>query len=311
MDTSLAAVPLDSFRSSPAMEPGPRMHIEADGFPARFDRIPFGFKHNLHTLELFGTESLRRLAGLYAAHPSEFFVAAAAASAGTSFNSVSHGKYGPQEAVERVNSEPVRVLLKRPENRDPLFRELLDTLFEQVMELRGGLQGERVARLESAVFITSKSAITPCHFDPEIAFFAQIRGQKIYHVYAPESVSEGERERFYQKGIVSICEVDLASRDPRLERVYNLMPGDGHHQPQECPHWVQTGDEVSVSYSFVFETDATRARGRTRAANYFLRGMGVAPTPPGVNPTRDAVKAAAIRVAFPIRRRVRRLISRG
>jgi hypothetical protein len=289
----------------------PRMHIEADGFATRFDRIPFGFKHNLHTLDLFSGASLRELAGRYAPHPSEYFVAAAAASAGTAFNSVRHGQCGPQEAVDRLNDEPVRVLLKRPENRDPRFRQLLDQLFAQVMELRGGLQGEKVARLESAVFITSKSAITPCHFDPEIAFFAQIRGQKIYHVYAPESVSEIERERFYQKGIVSISEVDPASRDPSLERVYNLMPGDGHHQPQDCPHWVQTGNELSVSYSFVFETDVGRARGRTRAANYFLRGIGVSPTPPGVSPARDAVKAAAIRVAFPIRRRVQRLVSRG
>jgi Cupin superfamily protein len=291
----------------PAMPATPALYIEPAGFAQRFDREPFAFSHNLHTLELFGFESLCALAGKFAVQPRDFFVAAAAPSAATEFQSVAHGQWGVEEAMQRVDSAAVRILLKRPENHDPRFRELLDTLFEQVVRLRGGLRGERVMRLESAVFVTSASSITPCHFDPEIAFFAQIEGRKNYHVYSPKSMSETELEDFYREGVVSIAQVDLTTRDPQLEHVYALEAGDGHHQPQNSPHWVQTGAARSVSYSFVLETDVSRARNRTRACNHFLRRAGVRPAVPGANPTRDSAKAAAIRVMFPIRRRVNNL----
>jgi hypothetical protein len=223
---------------------------------------------------------------------------------------VAHSQCTVEEAMRRIDSSAVRVLLKRPENHDVRFRRLLDSLFEQVVALRGGLQGERVARLESAVFVTSASSITPCHFDPEIAFFAQIEGHKNYHVYSPASMSDVELENFYRRGLVSIAQVDLPTRDPKYERFYPLKPGEGHHQPQNSPHWVETGAERSISYSFVFETDVSRARNRTRACNYFLRRTGINPAPPGARPPADAAKAAAMRVMFPIRRRLSNLAAK-
>jgi hypothetical protein len=296
----------------PAGQPGaaPTLHFESAGFAARFNREPFGFSHNLHTLDLFQFDSLLGLAERYAAAPRDYFVAAAAASAATEFTAVPHGHWPVDEALRRLDSSAMRVLLKRPENHDPRFRQLLDSLFEQIIRLRGGLGSERLVRLESAVFVTSAQSITPCHFDPEIAFFAQIQGRKNYHVYSPTSMSETELESFYRQGVVSIAEVDLPTRDPKLEHFYALTPGYGHHQPQNCPHWVETGAERSISYSFVFETDATRACNRTRACNHFLRRAGLNPALPGASPAGDAAKAAAMRVVFPIRRRVSNLAAR-
>jgi Cupin superfamily protein len=291
--------------------PSPTLLLPAQQFAERFNHDSFGFGHNLHELGLFSFDRLLQVAARYAAHPADYFVAAAAPSAGTGFNSVRHSHCSVEQALQCLDREPTRVLLKRPENHDPEFRSLLDALFAQVTRARGGLHGERLVRLESAVFITSAASITPFHFDPEIAFFMQVEGRKIYHVYAPSSVSESELEQFYRHGEVSIAEVDLKSRDAGLEHVYNLNPGDGHHQPHDSPHWVETGAGRSVSYSFVFETSATRARGRTHACNYYLRRAGMTPSRPGVSPLRDAAKAAAIRVAFPVRRRLLRLLSRA
>jgi hypothetical protein len=300
----------EAGRVQSAQAGAPALYIESNDFAERFDRRPFGFSHNLHTLDLFRFDSLLGLGQKYAAAPRDYFVAAAAASAATQFESVPHGQCPVEEALKRIDSAAVRVLLKRPENHDVRFRQLLDTLFEQVMALRGGLKGERVVRLESAVFVTSASSITPCHFDPEIAFFAQIEGHKNYHVFAPASMSEAELEGFYRRGVVSIAQVDLLTRNPKLENVFPLKPGDGHHQPQNSPHWVETGAKRSISYSFVFETDVSRARNRTRACNYFLRRAGIQPAPPGTRPTADAAKAAAMRVVFPVRRRLTNLAAK-
>jgi hypothetical protein len=294
--------------ASAAGPAAPALHLAREGFAERFNRDLFGFRHNLHQQALFAPDSLLQLAARYESHPRDYFVAATAPAAGTEFTSVRHSQCGVAEALQRMDREPTRILLKRPENHDPRFRKLLDCLFGQVMDLRGGLQGERLVRLESAVFITSASSITPIHFDPEIAFFMQIQGRKVYHVFSPRSLTEAELESFYRHGVLSIAEVDLSERDPELERVYTLEPGDGHHQPHDAPHWVETGSERSVSYSFVFETDATRARGRTRAFNFYLRRAGMTPDSLGSSAMRDAAKAAAMRVAFPIRRRLARFV---
>jgi hypothetical protein len=287
-------------------------HIEFEPgvFKQGFDREPFAFAHNLHTIDVFGSESLGLLAKHYADYPQDYFVSAGAPSAATDFFSVPHGHCKPHEAMERLDSAAIRILLKRPEDHDPRFRKMLDLLFRKVIELRGGLGSEKLVRLESAIFITSASATTPFHFDPEIAFFSQVAGEKIYHVYSPSILGEPELEHFYLQGVVNIGQVPLHGRDPGREHVFALGPGKGLHQPQNSPHWVETCAQRSISYSFVFETDATRAAGRTRAFNHYLRKLGLEPRYPGTSPSLDAVKAGSMRVLLPVRRRASRLLHR-
>jgi hypothetical protein len=284
---------------------GARFRMDSRTFRENFDRQPFGFSHDLSALEVFQYDELTKLAERYADHPRDYFVSASAPSAGTDFDSVPHGWFGPHQAMSRLDTDAIRILLKRPENHDPRFRRLLDELFAEVTALRGGMGGERLVRLESAVFITSAAATTPFHFDPETAFFSQIAGEKIYHVYPPTALREADLENFYLTGVVSIGQVDLQACDPGQEHVFTLHPGMGLHQPQNSPHWVETRASRSISYSFVFETDASRARGRARAFNHYLRRLGLMPRLPGANPSRDSVKAGAMRIVIPIRNRIR------
>jgi len=280
------------------------LKIDVDAFHAQFDRTPLGFTHDLHTLPMFSDSALRALVAKYDPHPRDYFVAGGAPTAGTEFFSVPQVPGKPSEALERLDTGEIRILLKRPEDHDAGFRRLRDDLFAEVMAMRGGLRGERLVRLESAVFITSAASTTPFHFDPEIAFFFQIDGDKSYHVYPPASLREPDLEKFYLRGVVSIGQVDLEACDPALERVFELRGGLGFHQPQDSPHWVRTRASRSVSYSFVYETDASRARGRARACNHYLRKLGMVPFSPGQRPALDALKAGTMRVVIPIRRRV-------
>lgn len=281
-----------------------RLLIDADVISQDFDRKPFRFTHNLSGLEEFSNDSLRSLAREFDRHPRDFFVSAGAPAADTKFFTVPHDMCSASEALNRLDSGAYRILLKRAEDHDPRFRRLLDALFAQVVELRGGLRGERLVRLESGIFITSAASTTPVHFDPEINFFSQIEGEKIYHVYDPATLPEADLERFYLRGEVSIGNVDLRTCKPEHENVYTLTAGSGFHQPQNSPHWVQTRASRSISYAFVFETDASRARGRTRAYNYYLRKFGLAPSEPGQRPAVDAVKAGAMRWMIPARNNV-------
>lgn len=280
------------------------LNLDPEIVRGSMNREPFGFTHNLSEIELFDPDALLGLAAKYAGHPYDYYVAAGAPSPGAEFYSVQHRVDSPCEALARLEPAGYRILLKRPEKHDPRFRGLLDTLFRQVVDLRGGLGRERVVRLESAVLISSAATITPFHFDPEVNFFAQIEGEKTYHVYSPSALTEEELERFYSRGVVNIGQVGLQCRDCSREHVFNLAPGKGLHQPQNAAHWVETGESRSVSYAFVFETDATRARGRVRAFNYYLRKLRLKPARLGTHPVREGLKAGTMRAVIPARKAI-------
>lgn len=265
-----------------------------------FDREPFGFTHTLSGLDIFKFDSLLTLGDKFAGSPRDYFIAGSAASPGTKFYSVPNGGCKPRQALENLENGNYRVLLKRPETHDPQFRDLLEALFTQIVQLRGGLGGERVERLESAVLISSGSTTTPIHFDPEVGFFSQIEGEKFYHVYPPACASETELERFYIRGRVDIGNVEITNLDASSEHIFNLGPGKGFHQPQNSPHWVRTGKSRSVSYTFVFQTNISRSLGRVRAFNYCLRKVGINPSCPGTHPGVDLAKAGAMYGALPI-----------
>lgn len=284
------------------------LQIEPDTLRLSYDRRPFGFTHRLHGLSLFKEESLYALATKYRDSPQHYFVAAGAPTPGTQFYLGPAIRHRPHEALQRLDGSGYRVLLKRMELFDPDYADLLHQLFAQVVELLGGLDAARVVRLESAIFVSAASTITPFHYDPEVNFFAQIEGPKTYHVYAPPAVSEAELESFYARGVVDIAQLDLASRDRTFEHTFTLGPGTGLHQPQNSPHWVETSTSRSVSYAFVFETTATRAKGRVRAFNHYLRAAGLRPTLPGQYPATDAAKSAAMNLMLPARKRMARAL---
>lgn len=277
------------------------LHFGHEVFEREFDREPFGFTHQLHMLDLFSPEALRRLTAKYERCPEDYFVSSSASTPGTRFFSVPFSKLAPLAALDALATGQHRILLKRLEDHDPQFRELLQQTFRQVIDQCGGLRGARVERLESALFISSGATITPFHFDPEINFFAQIEGQKRYHVYSPKVVSDIELERFYVRGKLEIGQIDLDGRDAAHEHVFQLGPGKGLHQPQNAPHWVETGATRSISYSIVFETDAMRAAGRARGCNHYLRKLGISPAGPGRSSVRDAMKSQAMLAVTPLR----------
>ena len=279
-----------------------RLELAPQVLDRSFNREPIGFDHNLHTLDMFGLDSLRGLAEKYASHGSDYMVASSASAPDQKFRSVKTTDLSPSKAIERLKTESVRILLKRPQNYDSRFQKLLNGLVEQIVSRSEGLKDDRIVRLESSIFLTSAKTLTPFHFDPSAVFFFQIAGDKIYHVYPPATLTEPEMEQFYFRGMVDIAQVELNRRDPKLEHVFHLSAGKALHQPQNAPHWVETSGDISISYSFFFETQAARKISRTRGFNYYMRKVGAQPTPPGAHPRVDAFKAEAMGVWIPCRK---------
>ena len=267
-----------------------------------FDRKPFGFDHNLHTRDLFQLPAVRALAQKYDGHSEDYYVASGAAAPDQEFYSVNPTGLGLTDAFDHLNTRSIRILLKRPENYDPEFRRLLDRLIGQVIDHSDALKHDRIIRLFSSILVTSAATVTPFHFDPSAGFFFQITGEKVYHIYPPAELTELELEPFYFRGVTAIGQVELSRRDPKQGYVFHLAAGKGFHQPRNAPHWVETRRDLSVSFTFNFETERMRQTGRVRGFNCCLRKVGVNPSPPGAWPGLDAVKAEAMRALVPCRR---------
>jgi Cupin superfamily protein len=288
-----------------SIAPAARLDLDDSVFAENYDRVPFGFSHSLQSLALFEEQTLRSLCGTYATHPEDYFVACSAPTAETVFYSVPKTPLKPHEAFERLTAGSYKILLKRLERHHDGFCDLLNTLFAQVKEqLRRNQFCDEVVRLESSIFISAPQATTPFHFDPEVNFFSQIEGEKIYHLYEPSVLGEDELEPFYVRATTDIGQVDLARRHANAEHVFRLRPGTGLHQPQDSPHWVETVGSRSISYTFVYETRESRKRARVRSFNAYLRRLHVDPSRPGESPVRDAMKAAAMAAAMPVRRQI-------
>jgi hypothetical protein len=190
--------------------------------------------------------------------------------------------------------------------KDPEYRELLHQCLDQIKELSEPLDPGMCKR-EGFIFVSSPSAITPYHMDPEYNFLLQIRGHKTMHFFdgADRSIlSEKELEDYMASG----SNYDLRFDDQYKERLaVALTPGLAVHVPVTTPHWVENGKEVSVSFSITFRTIASERRTIVYEVNSRLRSLGLNPKPFDRSPLLDSAKYQTFRVL----RRTRRLLRGG
>ena len=177
--------------------------------------------------------------------------------------------------------------------QDPVYRGLVDEVLDFVRPLVE-MKDPGMCHRAGWIFVTSPGAITPYHMDHEHNFIVQIRGTKTLHVWEPldrEVVSERALELFHGK----LSRELVVYRDALLPRahVINLRPGMGGYMPQTAPHWVKNGDEVSITASFTYYTNATRRRALLHRGNEKLRSLGLTPAPVGHTPVVDSVKHLA------------------
>ena len=76
-----------------------------------------------------------------------------------------------------------------------------------------------------------------------------------------------------------------------------MSPGDALYVPVKAPHWVEVGDEISVSLSITWRSRVSDAEARLYRANAWLRARGANPMLAGHAPLRDRLKVFAARVA--------------
>ncbi len=298
-------VPFPALASPvPTFDPSqPLLDLDARKFATHFTREPFLIGHRLSSHPLFQVDRLLELARSLPARCIEY-------NAGELPISIEHAQtplngLSAEETIRRIAECKSWLVLKYVE-QDAEYGALLDQCLAEVRPhsepIAPGMCGA-----QAFIFLTSPHSVTPYHIDPEHNFLLQIRGSKQVHLYDGRNrdlLTEEQLENFYSDRGRNMA------FQPWFDDhawVNELKPGLGLHFPVTYPHWVQNGDEVSISFSITFRTPDLDRRRTLYHLNADLRQRGWKPCPIGRRPWRDAALFNACRVW----RRLRKLTGRG
>ncbi|GJL93644.1 MAG: hypothetical protein DHS20C05_00490 [Hyphococcus sp.] len=208
-----------------------------------------------------------------------------------------------EETVRRIQDCDSWLVLKNIEDH-PSYNALLDNVLDEVSALVAADHGPMYKR-EGFIFISSPGAVTPFHMDPEHNILLQIAGHKTFHLYPanePSLVSPEQHESFHSEGGHRNLVHDKAY--DAFRQSISLHPGDALHVPLKSPHWVQVGDEVSVSLSVTWRSRFSDAEARLHQVNGWLRQKGFNPPMRGEALIRDSAKSLAHRLLSGVTRRL-------
>jgi hypothetical protein len=289
--------------------PAPRIHVDPQTFePWRIQALT----HSLSDHPLLQIESLVELGkrqqerNLVRTHTAD-------ATAGTSFADAPNlhpNRAGAVATLASIAQARAWMSLLNVQ-ADPIYRAFIDEILDELRPLIE-LKDPGMCYRAGWIFVSSPNAVTPFHMDHEHNFIMQIRGTKRLYTWDPFDrtvVSERAQELFHDahsRELVTWSE-DWRSR----ARVLDLEPGLGGYMPSTAPHMVENGPEPSITISFTYYTDATRARELVYRGNARLRRLGIDPTPVGASPQRDRVKHAVLTGYTSAKNLVRRALGKS
>jgi hypothetical protein len=272
------------------------LEMDRETFRARFNREPFTINHHLAGHRLF---TLPRLIELSKRLPKDHVkYNAGNIPIGTELYTGPQTGLSVEETIRRIEECGSWMVLKWVEQDDE-YRDLLNRCLDEVQALSESIEPGMCKR-EAFIFITSPNSITPYHMDPEHSFLLQVRGNKTVKVLPGSVLSEQEMEKYFGEG----CDPTFKEECKETTPTFHLSPDKGLHFPITVPHWVENGDEVSISFSVTFRTPDSERRGIVYSVNRKLRARGLKPAPFGQSPLRDSAKFYAFRAA----RRARKLL---
>jgi hypothetical protein len=264
--------------------------LEADSavFARDFDKKCFTYAHRLSDNPLFRTDQLLALARRRARDPNDVYYDAGEIRVDQRWDQTPPCDLPVDELLRRIETAGAFIVLRHVQE-DAEYAGLLDACMDEIVALSGRDLGQVMKLRDAIIFVNSPNRISTYHIDRECSWLNQIRGRKTISIFEPtdrDVLPEREIEKFWA------VDNNAATYRPQYQSratVIELLPGHGVHIPVGAPHWVRNGPEVSVSLNINFHyLDAITAD--VYRTNYWLRRLGLNPTPPRVSAFKDAVK---------------------
>ena len=218
---------------------------------------------------------------------------------------VPHNGLSAADTIRSIEQNGSWMVLKFVE-QDPVYRALLEDVLAELRPLVAPRTGAML-KLEGFIFVSSPGAVTPFHFDPEHNILLQLRGSKTMTVFPADdpSIAPGlQHEAFHNGGHRNLpFQPEFAAKGT----AFTLTPGQAIYVPVKAPHWVQNGDEPSISFSVTWRSEWSYREADAHGFNHLLRKLGLNPALPGRFPRQNHAKSVVWRVI----RRARRAFGRA
>jgi hypothetical protein len=280
-----------------------------DVFKQNFNRLPHEVQHTLASNPLFQLPALAKLAQRVATrqnphHPKgDIYFDQGTPDINNHPDVRDRARIDITELIKEIETGQTWIILKHIE-REPGYREIFENCICDILDLTGSEIVKSIKWFEAILFVTSPNRVTEYHIDRECSWLLQIHGDKDIHFFDradKDVLPDEELERYWVVNNLS------AVYKPQYESraiVYHMRPGTGVHSPVNTPHWLQNGDNVSVSLNINFQFHESAWENLFKA-NYYLRRAGLTPAPPGKFPLADNIKRRAYTAVQGIQRNVK------
>jgi hypothetical protein len=265
------------------------LEIDSRSFSDSFSQRSFAVRHSLVENPLLSLEAIARLAD--ALPPESVWRRRGDRDVGVAGEGEEVDSGPPSETIKNIHSNGRWVMLRFIE-QVPAYSALVNTCLDEVEPFLSGREGGMRER-NGYLFLSSPSAVTPIHFDSEHNLLLQIQGRKDLSVceFADQSRQHEALNRFWDG-----LQPDFSAMT-KESKTYELKQGDGVYIAPFLPHWVINGDEVSISLSIPFRTEASERAEQVGWINSRLRRLRLSPRPPGESERLDRAKAGVFKTA--------------
>ncbi len=294
--------------SSAAIASPARVFNEDDrDFRNRFNRTSFELTHSLADHPLFTLPRLLELARTMI--PEDLYYDAGDIQIGQRWDQCPPCESSVGQLLDRIENAGAWIILRKV-HKYPEYDRLVDRCLDASLAYVDDNLRKQIAKREGIIFVSSPKRIATYHIDRECSILLQIQGEKkisVFDKYDREVLPEEEIERFWT---VDTNAAKYKEEFQDRATVYGLKPGVAIHIPTGAPHWVRNDNNVSVTFNVNFQF-RERMSANIYRANYYLRKLGIVPTPPGRSRFRDAAKASAMACAIGVYKRLHRMRGRS
>jgi hypothetical protein len=276
-----------------ALPTGEALLPRSADYESKFNRMDFSFDHGLAYHPLFEPQALLELAARIPKYTDFVYWQNGRVKVDDKWDANPGERLSLEETIRDIANNDSLVILKHAE-QDPVYGPVLQEILQRIFSFTSPSSQNDIVMGESLIFINSPRRTTAYHLDLESNFLLQIRGEKFCHVHSCTDRSITTHEE-----LENHCSGDMNGAIFKPERQgdahsYHLTPGHGVHFPSTAPHWVENGEDVSVSININFDLTSTHSRmKRIYRLNRRMRKLGLEPAAPGASPLRDAVKEHA------------------
>ena len=234
-----------------------------------FGKRPIVARHRMHELSLFSDSELIEVLEKHPRDQFQAFTMGTDACNIQEWQPVDVSGASGKDMLTAIARGRLWFHLFRMQNVNVQYKELLDRLFSEVLEIRPGL---KPMNKSATLIISSPTALVYYHADPQFNFLWHVRGSKRVWSYPagdPELIGQEKMEDIFASHVDE--EVPYKPDFDKKAQAFELRAGDVIWWPLNSPHRVTNLEGINVSLSTVYETAESYRRKLVYCANRFFR----------------------------------------